>query len=345
MPPIPAPAPDDGFARVAAAQGRSALRPGLLRELNIDPAVHPRGQPHLSAASGLVCAFGRIYVVADDELHLGVFHDLHAPGTLCRIVAGKLPRSQRTRKKRKPDLETLLLLPHGGAGLHKGAALLALGSGSTPRRDRAVVVPLDTAGAPLAGQVRALDLAPLYAPLRTTLGAINIEGALWLRHEFVLLQRGGDGERGTNATLHFGRVQALAWLAGATRNVPPLHEVRPCDLGGVQGVAYGFTDGAPLPADCGDGFLFTAVAEASGDSVADGACVGSALGRMDARGRVLWMQPLHGAPKVEGLAVRASPGAAGTAAHGKPHFEICLVTDADDPARPSQLLHLGGLVA
>ncbi len=330
---------------MAHAGRRPALRPRLLRELEVDATVHPRGQPHLSAASGLVCAFGRVYVVADDELHLGVFHDHHSPGALHRIAAGRLPLGQSARKKRKPDLETLLLLPPGRAGWHGGAALLALGSGSTPRRDRAMVVPLDGAGEPLAGQVRALDLAPLYAPLRAALGGINIEGALWHRDQFVLLQRGGDGERGTNATLHFELAETLAWLTGAAHVAPRLREVRPCDLGRVRGVAYGYTDAAALPAHCGGGFLFTAVAEASGDNVADGACVGSALGRIDARGRVAWMRPLHGAPKVEGLDLRPDPVSVSTGALGVHRLQICLVTDADDPACPSQLLQLVDLVA
>ena len=68
-------------------------------------------QPHLSAASGLVCAHGRAYVVADDEHHLAVFRDLRSPGTLHRIRAGDLPDKTKARKRRKPDLETLLSLP------------------------------------------------------------------------------------------------------------------------------------------------------------------------------------------------------------------------------------------
>ena len=63
----------------------------LLRPLTVDPATHPRGQPHLSAASGLVCAQGRVHVVADDELHLGVFDDAHSPGRLLRLFDGALP--------------------------------------------------------------------------------------------------------------------------------------------------------------------------------------------------------------------------------------------------------------
>ena len=48
------------------------LSPHFVRTLALDPTQHPRGQPHLSAASGLVRVRQRLYVVADDELHLGL---------------------------------------------------------------------------------------------------------------------------------------------------------------------------------------------------------------------------------------------------------------------------------
>ena len=46
-----------------------------LRTLDLDRSTHTTGQRFLSAASGLVCAFGRVYVVGDDEHHLAVFDD------------------------------------------------------------------------------------------------------------------------------------------------------------------------------------------------------------------------------------------------------------------------------
>lgn len=44
-----------------------------VRRLSLAPGAHPRGLPFLSAASGLVRVCDKFYVVADDELHLGVF--------------------------------------------------------------------------------------------------------------------------------------------------------------------------------------------------------------------------------------------------------------------------------
>ena len=114
------------------------LRP--LRDLTVDPAAHPRGQPHLSSASGLVCAHGRVYVIADDEQHLGVFDDPRSPGRLVRLLEGELPVGKKERKRVKADLEVLLALPASAAWPH--GALLALGSGSRPNRERGVLVAL-----------------------------------------------------------------------------------------------------------------------------------------------------------------------------------------------------------
>ena len=62
-----------------------------LRQLTLNPAHHPRGLPHLAAASGLVCAHGRAYVLGDDEHHLAVFRDRHSPGQLHRVRSGHPP--------------------------------------------------------------------------------------------------------------------------------------------------------------------------------------------------------------------------------------------------------------
>jgi len=303
-----------------------------LRELTLQAREHPRGQPHLSAASGLVCAFGRAYVVADDEHHLGVFDDATSPGCLHRLIEGDLPFDVAKRKARKADLETLAFVPAGALGpaapTAPMAALCMFGSGSTPRRDRALWQPLDAAGA-LAGAARELDLAPLYAPLRERLGALNVEGALVAPgKDLWLFSRGGSGARGANAVVRYRWPDVLPWLRGqAVAEVAPAH-LQTVDLGGVDGVGYGFTDAAALPDALGGGCLFTAVAEDSADSVADGGCVGSALGRLGAGGELLWLRPLRGAPKVEGLAVHVGPGG----------LTLCLATDADDPTVPSRLL-------
>ena len=110
-----------------------------LRTLDLE-APSGAGRPlHLSAASGLVRAGAFLYVVADDELHLGVFRTgSSAPGRLIRLFHGELPQPPAERKAKKPDLEALTVLP-ASTDCHYGA-LLAVASGSKPRRRRGVLL-------------------------------------------------------------------------------------------------------------------------------------------------------------------------------------------------------------
>ena len=239
--------------------------------MTLDPALHPRGQPHLSAASGLVCANGRAYVLADDEHQLAIFSDRATPGSLHRVVPGTLPMVKGARKKRKPDFEALLHLPASAPGAASSAGVLAgFGSGSRPNRQRGALLALDSWGLPLL-PARSIDLRPLYEPLEARLGQINIEGAFVLGDDLLLLHRGSGGS--DNLALHVRLADFLAVLDGRSDAVEP-HSIEAYELGAIDGVALGMTDGAALA----DGrWLFTAVAEATDDAYADGACRGAGL--------------------------------------------------------------------
>lgn len=293
-----------------------------LRSLGIDPQTHPRGQSHISAASGLVCKNGRVYVMADDEHHLAVFDHLHRPGALFRIFPDDLPQSKKARKRLKPDLETLCWLPASGST--KAARLVALGSGSRPNRNLGAVIPLQPDGRPAPWhRIQRFDLTPLYRPLAALLGEINIEGAMVIGDELVLLNRGLPG-RSPNAVARYRLRDVLALMDGDARALPP-RSVQRFRLGAIDGVALGFTDAAALP---DGGWVFCAVAEDTADSVADGRCAGSVVGVVTASGKRLPLYRLAPTVKVEGIAVRASAGG----------MTVCLVTDADDPKQSSTLL-------
>jgi hypothetical protein len=290
-----------------------------VRTLTLDPATHPRGRSFLSAASGLVRMGRRHYVVADDEQHLGVF-DAASPGPvqLIRLFDGDLPESEKKRKARKADLETLLLLPP--LPHCPGGALLALGSGSRPNRMRGTLLGLDTLGAAL-GQVRVVDLEPLYEPLGRRFDELNIEGALISGDDLMLLQRGNKG--GPNATIRFAWGGVEAWLLGDSSAPPKPRAVREYDLGAVAGVAFGFTDATALP---DGGWLFSAVAEATDNSYDDGACRGAAIGIVGADNALRTMQSLEPRRKVEGIEARLVNG----------KVVVGMVTDADDPEQPAE---------
>ena len=286
-------------------------QPELLRELQLP-------QAHLSAASALVRVAERLFVVADDELHLGLF-DLGdpAPGRLVRLFEGSLPAEKKARKAAKPDLEALALLP-AMAGFAQGA-LLALGSGSTPGRQRGVLLGLTEQAAP-----RLIDLAPLYRPLHAQFADLNIEGGFLLGDEFLLLQRGNQGQA-SNAAVRYAWHALRDWLLGTGEAPAPApRAIQRLELGELQGVALGFTDGAALA----DGrWLFSAVAENTADSYNDGACLGAVIGLVEADGQVRRLAQLAGRWKVEGIALAADDS-------------LLLVTDADDPQVAASLLRL-----
>jgi hypothetical protein len=292
-----------------------------LRTLRLKDASGPHRPPFISAASGLVLVGKWLYVIADDELHLGVFPvNGSATGTLVRLLPGKLPKAPKKRKARKADFEVLTLLPRFTGCPH--GALLALGSGSRPNRRRGVLLPLDRAGA-LHGVPRVIDLSGLYRGLEEKLGELNVEGAVVLGKTLCLLNRGPPREGGSALVwLNLQAVLRSIAVAGAIDALPC--KVRRYDLGKAKGVPLGFTDGVASP---GGGIVFTAVAESADDSYADGACVAAALGVIRSDGELSWVRKLRPTRKVEGIAVR--PGSRGR--------EVLLVTDADDALLPAGL--------
>ncbi len=318
---------------VSAPGDTPPLLASAIRPLLVDASEHPRGQAHLSAASGLVRVRQRLYVVADDELHLGVFADIGATppapaatatvGTLLRLLDGDLPKDKGQRKKAKPDFESLVLLPPL-PGCPAGA-LLALGSGSKPNRETGVLVVLDVHGVP-NGRIAVVDLTALYAPLHQRFADLNIEGALVVSGELLLLQRGNKGHA-LNACIRFDWNLIAPWLAGLQAQPPAAKSVQLLELGSVGGVPLGLTDGVALH---GGAWAFSAVAESTGDSYQDGACVGSAIGTVGPDGRLQQLHRLAGAPKVEGIAVLTEAA----------DWVFTLVTDPDDPAVASQLLQV-----
>lgn len=291
-----------------------------LRDLTLAPARNG-GAGHLSAASGLVVVKSFLYVVVDDEFHLGVFPaNGAAAGTALRILEGELPGNHTERKRLKPDLEALMLLPPGTSWQH--GALLALGSGSRTNRHRGVLLRLNGGGG-IEGNARTIDLSPLLTAIAEQVGELNIEGAALLGERWVLLQRGNQG-RGINALIQLNATDALDAIAASDRIEALPFDIRRHDLGTVAGIPLCFTDAAALP----DGRMaFAAVAEDTDDAYRDGRCVGAAVGIIDAAGAVQEIQPLHPVVKVEGIDARIVAG----------RIHVLLVTDADDPAVPAAL--------
>lgn len=297
---------------VAGAQER--LKPELVRSLTLErPLV--KGLPSfLAAGSGLVLLDGsRFAVIADEGLALAVFEG-DAPGRLHTLLERKpLPLEPKARKQAKPDFEAL-----GYAGCE---GLVALGSGSRVNRRTGVWLSLPDL------EPREFDLAPLYHALDAHYPTVNIEGVATLPDRLRLAQR-GNAKGGGNAIIDLDLEQAVDRASRGRSWGPELilsqHPVVLGSLPGSHGpVPFTLTDLAPLP----DGScLFTAAAEDTLSAVDDGRVLGAGLGRLDAAGKVTAFWRLETKFKCEGVAVRGR--------------EVWLVTDADDPWQPGQLLKL-----
>ena len=303
-----------------------AVAPRLvkLRDLRLARAAGSGRPHHLSAASGLVRAGNYTYVVADDEHHLGVFSadDHRRAGRLLRLRRGTLPLDKAARKRHKPDFEALLALPPFGNYRH--GALFALGSGSKPNRRGSVLLALNADGS-ARGPPRPIGLMNWFTRLQREFRKVNLEGAFIDSEHIGLLQRGNKGNS-RNALIRIALAPVLDAIAGKRAlPVPKLADVTDFGLGAVDGVPLCFTDGAALPAG---GFVFTAVAEATEDSYADGECVGAAIGMIDRDDRLRALWQLEPKLKVEGIEARSTGRG----------LELTVVTDADRASVPAQLL-------
>jgi hypothetical protein len=296
------------------------LRTTKLRELHLRYPPQPGRPSHLSAASGLVRVADLLYVVADDELHLGVFPASgDAPGELLRLKKGELSDAPAQRKANKPDLESLTLLPR--CEQYPAGALMALGSGSSSRRNDAFIVTLSEQGAAL-GVPQRVSLTAMFAAIATQIEDINIEGAAVSDTRLRLLQRGNKG-KGRSAIIDVDLPSLLRALQGEPV-APAIDAISSYDLGAVDNVPLTFSDGVTLA----DGsLLFTAIAEDTTDSYADGQCVGAAIGIINAKGLVQTLQPLEQPLKIEGV-VATEQGAT---------IKLLLVTDADNASVPASL--------
>jgi hypothetical protein len=292
-----------------------------IRELNISAAATSMRPLYLSAASGLVCLDSIMYVVADDELHLGVFSTVDCePGHLIRLFDGVLPESKAARKRQKPDLEALALLP--AFRDFPDGALLAVGSGSRRNRRSGVLLGLDPHGE-ICGSPRNVDLSPLLVPLSEEFTKVNIEGAVVVGDELRLFQR-GNKRHSDNAIIRFQLSPVLDALKAERSNAIKPSAINRINLGLIEGVPLCFTDAAALP----DGdMVFSAVAEDTEDAFHDGTCIGAAIGIADNNGHLRSLRRLDRPHKVEGIHAQLDGN----------RLELLLVTDADNAEIPAML--------
>jgi hypothetical protein len=307
--------------RVARAEDLPPLELSHVRTLELERSA-PDGLAHVAAASGVVRRGEYVYVVGDDLLFLAVFDaSSKDPGQLRRVLPGERTDPAVENPEDKPDLEVLTVLPPFES--HPNGALLGLGSGSTPERDRGFAWGLAADGS-LHGEPLELDLAPLYSLLREHFEALNVEGAAVMGDELWLLQR-GNSEQGVNLVVSLELSEVLdSLLRDRTLAAPELRGMLAFDLGELEGAALTFSDASPLGEEL---LVFTASAEDSGDG-GNGAILGSVVGTIDRGGEVRRLRTIDRKYKVEGVHAALDTGV----------VTMTFVCDQDDPDTASPLL-------
>jgi hypothetical protein len=284
------------------------------------------------SASSLAWVPGGVAVVQDDANFIGVFDPNGARTRAIALPSGhegrRLFDDHRGNKAHKLDLEACVAVEHAGDTL-----LLALGSGSTPRREQVVLVRGWATGNP---NVECVHLPRLYDALRTERefsgSELNLEGAIVDGDRLRLFSRGNgaprDGILPVNATCELDWMQFIAHVLDPARHpLPAITRVVRYDLGSLDGVPLGFTDAAVWRR----GTLYSAAAEESPDAVRDGRVAGSVIGVIDHAGGARWAPLIEPSGrlcdgKVEGLVVTRDA-----------IDRLLVVVDADDPGAGSML--------
>lgn len=298
--------------------------------------AHQLDQPaHVRAGSGIARMGEELVVVQDDANFLALIDPATGEARAVPLPPGDDGRRQfddrRGNKHLKLDLEACFTAPD-----ERGAPMVvAVGSGSTARRERIV-----TARPPIAAATVAVhDAAAVYAALRAdpdfAPGELNVEGALYANGVVRFFARGNgaarDGQRPLAASCELDWPALRDHLADpGAHPAPRPRSVIGYTLGAIDGLALGFTDAAVV-ADQPRLTLFSAAAEDSPDVTRDGRVAGSAIGVLEAGGRARWtlLRDEGGRPfpaKVEGVLL--VPDA--------PH-QLHVVIDQDDPDAPSEL--------
>jgi hypothetical protein len=297
-----------------------ASKPAALDEL--EPLVYQPpadGLPsHVRAASALRRFENRLIVVQDDVLALAARDESGAvePVLLPADASGRRVFDDTLgNKHEKLDLEACVTLPDG--------RLVAFGSGSAPARERLVV---------WSGRDEPVVVAAasFYRELRTAVTGggtrLNIEGAVVRGARLELLHRGNDARSASaNAIADVDCDVFAAWLAGGSPS-PRIERVTTVDLGTVDGVPFGFTDGVALD---DERVVVLACAEDTTCAISDGAVLGCRVGLLDGAG--LTTADVHDSAgrtllKLEGIERRS-----------RSSTEFDVVADVDRPSVPAQI--------
>jgi hypothetical protein len=216
----------------------------------------------------------RVYIVGDDSPFLFVL-DLASLKLVdqIRLFGSGNAKQGRIPKLLKPDLECLTQLEINGQN-----HLVALGSGSTPDRNKSYIISLP-AGDGKTARIEQRSLEDLYEAIQANhdmLGddVLNLEAAAATSDKLLLLQRATRG--GPNLLLSFPKPDFVSYLTGSRKNLPD-YEVISFYLPKLSGLDSHFS-GAFVYHNY---LFFSASVENTADAILDGEVLGSFVGWID----------------------------------------------------------------
>jgi hypothetical protein len=278
------------------------------------------GPKFLSAASGLVRSNDKIYVIADNDLKLGILDSVSTESSLVTLLPGTLPTEEKALKKHKPDFESLFAindprLPSTG--------LIAFPSGSSKRRFTGVFIPILGNGLVHALGIIRFDLGRIFTPILEDYGQLNIEASLIDGEQLVLFHR-GNSLSDMNRMFEFNKSEFIDLILGEMSGqwLRP-RSMKTLELGALDGVKLTVTAATIFEGRT----FFLAAAEDTANSFDDGDVRGTVLGEIQNSGQCrVWGTIAK--QKTEGLSLRRFGS----------FVEVSMVTDNDDPHNPSELV-------
>jgi hypothetical protein len=202
----------------------------------------------MGAASGLILAENKLYVISDNSTFLYQYSLLDKKLTKIKLLENS---QDSIIKKNKPDFESITF---------KDNKLYLFGSGSTAKREKRISYNLENK------EVKEKSLGKLYLKLKETAlfsdDDLNIEGAFYSNEKWYFFQR-GNSSKSKNGI----------FIVDDQKNT----QFIPIQLPKIDAVEATFTDAILIEST----IYFLAAAEDTTSTYTDGEIAGSLLGAMN----------------------------------------------------------------